>query len=241
MKNNLVINVKNLTKKFGKFIAVDSIELKIKEGEIFGILGPNGAGKTTTIRMLCGLLLPTSGEGTVNGFDIMKEPEEIKKSIGYVSQKFSLYDDLTLKENLNFYSGIYKVKDFEKKEKIIKALGLSNYKDKITGELPLGIKQRLALTCAIMHNPKILFLDEPTSGTDPVYRRSFWEIIYELSGKGTTIILTTHYLEEASFCQRICLFFKGKIISEGSPLYLKEKYGKNKLEEVFISALEENL
>ncbi|MEJ5166805.1 MAG: ABC transporter ATP-binding protein [Thermoanaerobaculia bacterium] len=241
MKNSFAIDVKNLTKKFGKFMAVDSVELKVKEGEIFGILGPNGAGKTTTIRMLCGLLLPTSAEGTVNGFDIMKEPEEIKKSIGYVSQKFSLYDDLTLKENLNFYSGIYKVKDLEKKEEIIKALGLSIYKNKNTGELPLGIKQRLALACAIMHNPKILFLDEPTSGTDPVYRRSFWEIIYELSEKGTTIILTTHYLEEAEFCERVCLFFKGKIISEGSPLFLKERYGKASLEEVFISAIEENL
>lgn len=241
MENNFSVNVKNLTKKFGNFTAVDNIELKIKKGEIFGILGPNGAGKTTTIRMLCGLLIPSSGKGTVNNFDIIKEPEEIKKSIGYVCQKFSLYDDLSPLENLNFYAGIYKVKNLEKRDEILKYLDLFEYKDKTTRELPLGIKQRLALGCAIMHEPKILFLDEPTSGTDPIYRRSFWELIYDLSKNGTTIILTTHYLEEASFCERVCLFFKGKIILEGSPFFIKEKYKKNTLEEVFLSVLEENL
>lgn len=234
MENEFVINVKNLRKKFGSFKAVDGIELKIRKGEIFGILGPNGAGKTTTIRMLCGLLLPTSGEGAVNGFDIMRHPEEIKKTIGYVSQKFSLYEDLTLSENLNFYSGIYKVKEREIKNWVKKKLELEDYENKEVKELPLGIKQRLALGCAIMHKPKILFLDEPTSGTDPFYRRSFWEIIYMMSREGISVILTTHYLDEAEFCENISLIFKGKIIAGGRPSELKEKYKKKNLEDVFV-------
>ncbi len=224
MENNLIINVETLTKKFGNFIAVDNIELKIKKGEIFGLLGPNGAGKTTTMRMLCGLLLPTSANGYVNNFDIMKEPEKIKKTIGYVSQKFSLYEDLTLEENVNFFGGIYKVKGKERKEFVLQMLALEDKKNETVKLLSLGIKQRVALACAILHKPSILFLDEPTSGTDPNFKRSFWEIIYEMAKEGTTIILTTHYLDEALFCENLALIFKGKIIASGKPVELKEKY-----------------
>ncbi len=239
MESNISIDVRNLTKKFGDFVAVDNIEIQVRKGEIFGILGPNGAGKTTTIRMLCGLLLPTKAEGKVNNFDIMKNPEDIKKSIGYVSQKFSLYEDLTSFENLSFYEGIYRVKEKNVKEWVIKTLELEEYKNKTAGKLPLGIRQRLALGCAIMHKPEILFLDEPTSGTDPVYRRSFWDIIYKFSSEKKTIVLTTHYLEEAEFCENIALIFNGKIILKGRPNQLKENYKKDNLEEIFIECIKD--
>ena len=241
MENNFAVDVKNLTKKFGKFLAVDNIELKIKKGEIYGFLGPNGAGKTTIIRMLCGILLPTNGEGKVIGFDIMKEPEEIKKSIGYVSQKFSLYDDLTVEENLKFYSKIYGVNSRERIEKILEDLDLKDKKNFPTKNLPAGFKQRLSLACAITHKPSILFLDEPTSSTDPVFRRNFWEIIYKIAKEKTTILLTTHYLDEAEFCERVCLIYKGEKIAEGKTTELKEKYKKNSLEEIFIYLVEKNL
>ena len=241
MENSFAIDVNNLTKRFGRFLAVGNIELKIKKGEIYGFLGPNGAGKTTTIRMLCGILLPTNGEGKVAGFDIMKEPEEIKKSIGYVSQKFSLYEDLKVEENIKFYSKIYGVNIKERLEKILETLDLKDKRAFLTKNLPAGFKQRLALACAITHKPSILFLDEPTSSTDPLFRRNFWEIIYKISEEGTTILLTTHYLDEAEFCERVCLIYKGKKIAEGKPTEIKERYSKNSLEEVFIHLTEENL
>jgi ABC-2 type transport system ATP-binding protein len=223
-ENKYAVEVKELVKKFGDFTAVNKISLQVKEGEIFGFLGPNGSGKTTTIRMLCGLLIPTSGWGEVGGFDILKETEEIKDHIGYMSQKFSLYQDLTVAENIDFYSGIYKVpKELkgERKEWALKMAGLTEKRTNLTSDLAGGWKQRLALGCALLHNPKILFLDEPTAGVDPSSRRDFWDMIYQLSKRGTTIFVTTHYMDEAEHCDRIGLIFQGEIIACGSPKFLK--------------------
>lgn len=223
----LAVKVRGLTKRFGDFTAVDTVDLSIKKGEIFGFLGPNGAGKSTTIKMLCGLLLPTGGEGSVNGFDIMKESEEIKKNIGYMSQKFSLYDDLTVEENIHFFSGIYGVANSRKKERlewVLEMAGLQDKRKALTKTLPGGFKQRLALGCAILHEPPIIFLDEPTSGVDPISRRNFWNLINEMSKAGITIFVTTHYMDEADYCNRLALIYRGKIIAEGTPNEMKQKY-----------------
>ena len=227
IRSTTSVKVRELTKKFGDFVAVDNINLSIKKGEIFGFLGPNGAGKSTTMKMLCGLLLPSGGSGSVGGFDIMRESEEIKKHIGYMSQKFSLYDDLTVEENINFFSGIYSVEKTKKKARIewvLKMAGLLDMRDALTRVLPGGFKQRLALGCAILHEPPLLFLDEPTSGVDPISRRNFWNLINEMSNSGTTIFVTTHYMDEADYCNRLALIYRGRIIAEGTPNELKQKY-----------------
>ncbi len=227
IRSAVAVKVRGLTKRFGDFAAVDTIDLSIKKGEIFGFLGTNGAGKSTTIKMLCGLLLPTGGEGSVNGLDIMKESEEIKKNIGYMSQKFSLYDDLTVEENIHFFSGIYGVAKSRKKERldwVLEMAGLQDRRKAVTKTLPGGFKQRLALGCAILHEPPIIFLDEPTSGVDPISRRNFWNLIDEMSKAGITIFVTTHYMDEADYCNRLALIYRGKIIAEGSPNEMKQKY-----------------
>ncbi len=221
------VEIEELVKIFGSFTAVDHISLKVKTGEIFGFLGPNGAGKSTTIRMLCGIIAPTSGRGKVAGFDIFRQSEKIKQNIGYMSQKFSLYEDLTVGENLDFYSGIYRLSARIKSERKIWALDMAGLKDRtddLTRNLAGGWKQRLALGCAILHEPSILFLDEPTSGVDPLSRRRFWDLIYTLSGKGVTVFVTTHYMDEAEYCDRLALINQGKIIALGNPAELKARH-----------------
>lgn len=227
MINAYAVQVHDLTRTFGDFRAVDGISLEIRKGTIFGFLGPNGAGKSTTIRMLCGLLLPTSGTGTVGGFDIITQSERIKQSIGYMSQKFSLYDDLSVEENLNFFSGIYGVpagKKRERKEWALEMAGLEDRRTTVTRTLPGGFKQRLALGCAVLHEPSILFLDEPTSGVDPISRRAFWNLISETAKAGTSVFVTTHYMDEADYCDRLALIYRGRIIAEGAPAELRTKY-----------------
>jgi len=219
------IIAEKLTKKFNDFTAVDNISFQVKRGEIFGFLGPNGAGKTTVIRMLCALLDPTSGSAKVAGYDVEKHPEEIKKLIGYMSQKFSLYNDLTVEENVDFFTGIYgspEKQTLKFKQEMIKRGGLEDKKKILTGTLSGAWKQRLALICALSHKPSILFLDEPTAGVDPISRRQFWDYIYELSNQGVTIIVTTHYLDEAEYCNTIALMNEGRIIAKGSPSELKK-------------------
>jgi ABC-2 type transport system ATP-binding protein len=214
-----VVNAVKLVKKFGGFTAVDSVSFEVSTGEIYGFLGANGAGKSTTIKMLCGILEPTSGDAMVGGYSIRKNPENIKKQLGYMSQKFSLYTSLTVKENLTFYAGIYGLKTGEIKERtaiIVEKTGLAGYEDREVGIMPGGLKQRVALACAIIHQPKILFLDEPTAGVDPLLRRRFWEIIDELSKSGTTIFITTHYMDEVEHCHRLALMHAGRIIKEGT-------------------------
>ena len=233
----IAVRVESLTRTFGDFVAVDHIDLEVKKGEIYGFLGPNGAGKSTTIKMLCGLLLPSGGSGTVGGFDIIKQTEEIKKTIGYMSQRFSLYDDLTVEENINFYSGIYSVPDSrkeERKEWVLSMAGLADKRRSLTRMLAGGFKQRLALGCAVLHEPPILFLDEPTSGVDPVSRRNFWTMIYEMSQAGTTVFVTTHYMDEADYCDRLGLIYRGRIIAEGTPNELKMKHMTRNVLEVDV-------
>jgi len=216
--------VRDLEKRFGDFVAVNRVSFAVAEGEIFGFLGPNGAGKSTTIRMLCGILTPTGGSGTVGGFDLRSEPERIKAHIGYMSQKFSLYEDLTVEENIDFYSGIYRIareKKRERKEWVIEMAGLQEHRRARTGVLSGGWKQRLALGCAILHEPRVIFLDEPTSGVDPLSRRRFWDLIYELSGRGVTVFVTTHYMDEAEYCHRIGLIYRGELIASGTPETLR--------------------
>lgn len=216
-----VVYVEDLEKRFGRFVAVDRISFSVKKGEIFGFLGPNGAGKSTTIRMLCGIMAPTSGHGRVAGHDIFTEAEEIKQSIGYMSQKFSLYEDLTPFENIRFYLGIYNVPSDlweERIEWVLDMTRLQDVRDRPTRELPPGWRQRLALGCALLHRPEILFLDEPTSGVDPVTRRHFWEFIDLLAQQGVTVFVTTHYMDEARNCQRIVMINEGRIVASGSPL-----------------------
>jgi ABC-2 type transport system ATP-binding protein len=218
------IIVKNLSRRFGTFKAVDDISFEVSRGEIFGFLGPNGAGKSTTIRMLNGLLLPTSGEGRVGGFDIIKENDKIKDHIGYMSQKFSLYEDLTAEENLTFFGGVYGLPAAKLRDRITEVLTmveLEGRRHDLTHTLPLGLKQRLALASAIIHEPSILFLDEATSGVDPVSRRNFWDLIYAMAQQGRTILVTTHYMEEAEFCDRLVLIYQGHIIAQGTPSELK--------------------
>jgi ABC-2 type transport system ATP-binding protein len=227
--------VKNLEKRFGSFIAVNRVSFEVRKGEIFGFLGPNGAGKSTTIRMLCGILSPTGGTGTVAGFDVRTEPEKIKSNIGYMSQKFSLYEDLTVEENIDFYSGIYRIppeKKKERKEWVIEMAGLKERRHSRTGILSGGWKQRLSFGCAILHEPPIIFLDEPTAGVDPVSRRQFWDLIYELSGKGVTTFVTTHYMDEAEYCNRIGLIYRGELIAIGSPDTLKTEFMQEEVLEV---------
>jgi ABC-2 type transport system ATP-binding protein len=222
-----VVEINMLTKKFGDFTAVNGISFAVEKGEIFGFLGPNGAGKSTTIKMLCGILMPTSGEGRVSGFDIISEQEQIKSVIGYMSQRFSLYDDLTVLENLDFFGSIYGLEGARLKEEIgrvIDMAGIGEKKSELVKNLPAGVKQRLALGGAILHNPPILFLDEPTSGVDPLMRRNFWDIIYRFSEEGRTIFVTTHYMDEAEHCNRIALIIAGEIIALDSPDSLKKNF-----------------
>ncbi|MDR9415480.1 MAG: ABC transporter ATP-binding protein [Gracilimonas sp.] len=232
-----VIQTENLTRKFGDFTAVDNISFDVKKGEIFGFLGANGAGKTTAIRMLTGLLTPTSGTASVSGHDVYTQAESIKKNIGYMSQKFSLYDDLTCEENIRFYGGIYGIPDKElksKMEEVIESVGLKDVRNKLVRSLPLGWKQKLAFSIAILHNPRIVFLDEPTGGVDPVTRRQFWEKIYEVSNQGITVFVTTHYMDEAEYCDRISIMVDGRIDALGTPDALKQNYDTDSIEDVFI-------
>jgi ABC-2 type transport system ATP-binding protein len=224
---NPAVSLRELTRRFGDFIAVNGVTLEVARGEIFGFLGPNGAGKSTTIRMLCGILPPSSGGGMVAGFDIASQSEQIKTKIGYMSQKFSLYEDLSVEENIDFYSGIYRIapeKKKPRKEWVIEMAGLTEQRRARTATLSGGWKQRLALGCAILHEPPILFLDEPTSGVDPISRRSFWELINRMSGEGVTIFVTTHYMEEAECCDRLGFIFGGELIALGSPAELKLRF-----------------
>jgi ABC-2 type transport system ATP-binding protein len=221
------IEVRNLTKRFGNFVSVDNISFDVSQGEIFGFLGANGAGKSTTIRMLCGILEPTSGDALVGGFSIKNEPDKVKTQIGYMSQKFSLYNDLTVEENINFFGGVYGLynkKLQERKRWVLKVANLEGQEKTLTASLPGGIKQRLALGTAVIHEPKIVFLDEPTSGVDPISRRNFWDLINDLSSQGITVFVTTHYLEEAEFCNNIILINAGKLIAEGNSKQLKTNY-----------------
>lgn len=225
--NNFIIHVKDLTKQFGSFTAVDHISFDVKRGEIFGFLGANGAGKTTAMRMLCGLSYPTSGSGTVAGFDVIKEGEKIKCHIGYMSQRFSLYDDLTVMENMELFGGIYGVKSYELKERaktLLQKLDFFEERNKLVSELPLGWKQKLAFAVATLHRPEIVFLDEPTGGVDPITRRQFWEMIYQAASEGTTIFVTTHYMDEAEYCNRISMMVDGKIKALDTPANLKKMF-----------------
>ncbi len=234
---DITVSVEDLEKRFGNFTAVNRINFQVSRGEIFGFLGPNGAGKSTTIRMLCGIITPTSGSGQVGGFNILKEQEQIKQNIGYMSQKFSLYDDLTVEENIDFYSGIYKVPKADKvkrKDNIIKWAGLTDLRGHLTRILSGGWKQRLAFGCSMIHQPNIIFLDEPTSGVDPIARADFWRLIKELAKEGKTVFVTTHYMDEAENCDRMCLIYKGTIIAMGTPMELKTKYMKNDVLEIVV-------
>jgi ABC-2 type transport system ATP-binding protein len=226
-----------LEKRFGHFTAVRNLDLHVSYGEIFGFLGANGAGKTTAIRMLCGLLLPSGGGGSVAGLDIWKENEKIKRRIGYMSQKFSLYNDLTLAENIEFYGGVYGL-DREKlkarQQQLLAELELTDQANRLTGDMPLGYKQRLALGCALLHDPQIIFLDEPTGGVDPEARRNFWDLIYRLAGEGKTVFVTTHYMDEAEFCNRVSIMYQGEIIALGSPQELKREVKQPSMQDVFI-------
>ncbi len=237
-KENFAVEVKGLTKMFGSFRAVDNISFSVRRGEVFGFLGPNGAGKSTTIRMLCGLLSPTSGNATVAGYDISGNPDAVKENIGYMSQRFSLYEDLTVEQNINFYGGIYGLEGArlkERKEWAIAMAGLRGKERMLTHALSGGWKQRLALGCSILHEPPIVFLDEPTGGVDPVSRRNFWELIYELSSHGTTVFVTTHYMDEAEHCNTIGFIYNGKLVALGSPTELKRRLDRYTVYEVHCS------
>jgi ABC-2 type transport system ATP-binding protein len=237
MSSDKVITAGKLTKRFGDFVAVDHISFDVHKGEIFGFLGANGAGKTTAMRMLCGLSLPTSGKATVAGFDVYKENEKIKQSIGYMSQKFSLYEDLTVKENMQFYGGIYGMSDeFIKKKTayILNELHLEKEAGKLVKSLPLGWKQKLAFSVAIFHEPGIVFLDEPTGGVDPVTRREFWNMIYQASDTGITVFVTTHYMDEAEYCNRVSIMVDGRIDALDTPQQLKRTFNAESMDEVFL-------
>jgi ABC-2 type transport system ATP-binding protein len=233
---DIVIKTDSLTKRFGDFVAVNAITFDVKKGEIFGFLGANGAGKTTAMRMLCGLSTATSGTATIAGFDVFRQTEEIKKNIGYMSQKFSLYEDLTVLENISFFGGIYGLTNQQiktKSDELITGLGLQREAKKLVGSLPLGWKQKLSFSVAVLHEPKIVFLDEPTGGVDPVTRRQFWNLIYAASEKGVTIFVTTHYMDEAEYCNRISIMVDGKIEALDSPAKLKENFNAGSMDEVF--------
>ena len=231
-----VISARELTKKFGDFTAVDHVSFDVYKGEIFGFLGANGAGKTTAMRMLCGLSSPTSGEASIAGYDVYTHTESIKKNIGYMSQKFSLYEDLTIKENIQFFGGIYGLSDKELAEKslmLITQLGIAESANTLVGSLPLGWKQKLAFSVAVIHEPSIVFLDEPTGGVDPITRRQFWDLIYEAADSGITIFVTTHYMDEAEYCNRISMMVDGKIAALDSPKVLKEQFQADTMDDVF--------
>ena len=239
-RDEIAVQVRDLRRTFGDFVAVDNISLRIAKGEIFGFLGPNGAGKSTTIRMLCGLLLPSGGSGVVGGYDILNESEQIKHNIGYMSQKFSLYDDLTVEENINFFAGVYGVPKGirnKRKEWVLEMAGIQTRRSHLTQTLAGGLKQRLALGCAILHEPPIIFLDEPTSGVDPISRRNFWTLIHDMAQAGTTIFVTTHYMDEADYCDRLGLIYRGKIIAEGTPNELKQTYMQRGVVEIEVDQL----
>ncbi|NJC87200.1 MAG: ABC transporter ATP-binding protein [Desulfuromonas sp.] len=230
---SFAVTLHNLEKRFGDFVAVNRITLNVRRGEIFGFLGPNGAGKSTTIRMLCGLLAPSGGSGSVAGFDIVADPERIKEQSGYMSQRFSLYEDLTVKENLDFYAGVYKLaadRQEARKEWVIAMAGLDGHRNSLTATLSGGWKQRLALGCAILHEPPIIFLDEPTAGVDPLSRRSFWALIYQLADAGVTVFVTTHYMDEAECCDRLGLIYRGELIALGTPMELKNALSEEIIE-----------
>jgi len=234
------VEIRDLVKQFGDFVAVDHVNLTVGRGEIFGFLGPNGAGKSTTIRMLCGLLKPTSGSATVGGLDIATQPEAVKQHIGYMSQKFSLYDDLSVEENIDFFNRVYGVpveRRQWRKEYVLRMAGIEERRSSLTRLLSGGWKQRLALGCAILHEPPILFLDEPTSGVDPIARRTFWELIYQLSGAGHTIFVSTHYMDEAEYCHRVALMYRGKVIALGTPDELKQSLASHHIFHLEVSDL----
>ncbi len=233
MADTYAVEVKELTRKFGAFTAVDRVTFHVRKGEIFGFLGPNGAGKTTTIKMLTGLISPSSGKGTVSGFDIATQAESIKLSIGYMSQLFSLYADLSVEENIRFFSGLYGVSGAVREARtqwVLEMAGLTDQRRRLTGDLPLGWKQRLALGCAVIHEPPVLFLDEPTSGVDPISRRNFWDLIYTLAGGGTTVFVSTHYMEEAEYCQRLALMNRGRLVALDTPAKLRGSMSEPLLE-----------
>ena len=234
--NDVVISVQNLTKQFGDFTAVNKITFDVQRGEIFGFLGANGAGKTTAMRMLCGLSIPTSGKGTVAGYDVMRESENIKRRIGYMSQRFSLYNDLTVWENIRLFAAIYGLFSkalVERGEEILKRLNLFKERNTLVGSLPLGWKQKLAFAIATVHRPEIVFLDEPTGGVDPITRRQFWEMIYEAADGGTTIFVTTHYMDEAEYCHRVSIMVDGKVKALDTPAHLKQQFEVDTMDEVF--------
>lgn len=238
MKDNYVIVADGLTKRFGTFTATDHISFQVKEGEIFGFLGANGAGKTTAMRMLCGLSRPSDGKATVAGFDVYEQAEEVKKHIGYMSQKFSLYEDLTVYENLRLFGGIYgmSVKDIrEKCDRLLAELGFSSERNTRVASLPLGWKQKLAFSISIFHSPRIVFLDEPTGGVDPVTRRQFWELIYRAADRGITVFVTTHYMDEAEYCDRVSMMVDGKIEALDTPENLKRRFGVSSMYDVFLA------
>lgn len=233
---DVVISVRDLTKQFGRFTAVDSISFDVRRGEVFGFLGANGAGKTTAMRMLCGLSKPTSGSGRVAGYDIMRQSEQIKQHIGYMSQRFSLYADLTVAENMRLFAAIYgltKRESEECSERLLSRLNFSSERNTLVGSLPLGWKQKLAFSIATIHNPEVVFLDEPTGGVDPVTRRQFWEMIYEAAAGGATIFVTTHYMDEAEYCTRLSIMVDGQIRALGSPTQLKQQFAAETMDEVF--------
>jgi len=237
MLDTLVIQAKDMCKRFGKFIANDNLNFTVNRGEVFGFLGANGAGKTTAIKILCGLSKPSSGEIHVAGYDVYTQTEQIKKSIGYMSQKFSLYDDLTIYENIRFYGGIYGLSKETiqiRTQELLNQFSLTAYKDTLISALPLGWRQKLAFSIALIHKPKIVFLDEPTSGVDPVTRRQFWELIYEAASNGITVFVTTHYMDEAEYCDRVSIMHEGKIVALDTPKKLKEKYKVDNIFEAFI-------
>ncbi len=237
MIENKIIEVENLVKKFGDFKANDNLTFSVSKSEIFGFLGANGAGKTTAIKILCGILSPSSGIVKVAGYDAYKQRDKIKQNIGYMSQGFSLYDDLTVKENIEFYAGIYGVKRKDIKirfQELVEKLKIGNLKNKLVKELPLGWKQKIAFSVAIFHKPQIVFLDEPTSGVDPITRRQFWDLIYEAVENGITVFVTTHYMDEAEYCNRISIMVDGKIDAMGTPTELKQKFNANNMGDVFI-------
>ncbi|HLF64132.1 MAG TPA: ABC transporter ATP-binding protein [Saprospiraceae bacterium] len=237
MEGNVAIHTHELTKRFGQFTAVDRIGFEVKRGEVFGFLGANGAGKTTAIRMLCGLLTPTSGSANVAGYDVFTQRGKIKRNIGYMSQKFSLYANLTARENMLFYGGIYGLNKHELKEKVdalIRELGVSEYMDQPVYSLPLGWKQKIAFSTAILHNPRVVFLDEPTGGVDPITRRQFWDLIRATAERDITVFVTTHYMDEAEYCDRVCVMVDGAIAALDSPSELKSHYGVNSMDGVFL-------
>jgi drug efflux transport system ATP-binding protein len=237
MNSELAIDVVDLTRRFGSFVAVDGITFNVRAGEVFGFLGANGAGKTTAIRMLTGLLAPTSGRATVAGQDVAKNADAVKRVIGYMSQRFSLYEDLTVRENITLYGGIYDLSDRdirERSERMLTKLGLEHAADQYVRSIPLGWRQKLAFSVALLHEPKIVFLDEPTSGVDPITRRQFWELIYDAAAKGTTVLVTTHYLDEAEYCDRISIMVAGRIGAMGTPGELKQQFSVRSIDDLFV-------